>query len=86
MPQTKNKVNRPRNCHLVPTRHMPSRAACDEYRNHANSAASAASKGTVNNKEKHQNARTTNSSMETVCDYIVCSVHVHVYMLMTYSL
>lgn len=86
MPQTKNKEIRPRNCHLVPTRYMPPRAARDASSNHANSAASAASKGTTNNKEKHRNAKITNSSMETVCDYIVCSVHMYVYILMTYSL
>lgn len=86
MPQTKHKVNRPRNYHHVPKRHMPPRAARDASSNHANSAASAASTGTTNNKEKHRNAKITNSSMETVCDYIVCSVHMYIYMLMTYSL
>ena len=57
---------------------MSQGAARDASSNHANSAASAASTGTTNNKEKHRNVKITNTSMKTVCDYIMCSVHMYI--------
>ena len=52
-PKTKKKKNPPKNRDPVPRRNMPTRAARDTSSNHANSAASAESRGTTTNEEKY---------------------------------